>query len=1107
MRIPENFIRFAALSAIVLAALSAAQSSASAQTYTVTPPSQGCQLLSAPAGTTPAFCDTFDKPEGTGNRSGALNGTVWGVSRYFGGANTGQGIYYDVSPTAIQLCGTTYSVIDPNDVQICDGQLVEAQFDQTTVTSLAMYPKQPFDISGGRTGTIAFDVSDDSHGGHSVWPELWYTDKPVPTPFVHDTSLISVPANGFGVQFALTCSANSGGCGARGFCPEYSQSVPVVTVSAAFIVNNYVETEADAFPSSAPAPGAVTVTPVDCVQASSGPGNMNHFELRVSQNEIDVYGIDAGATGPLKKIAVIANAELTITTGLIFMEDNHYNANKTSNGQGTHTFTWDNFAFDGPVLPRDLAFDVPDRLTPVGSGYPGLLNMGWGFGGFDQSPAPPPLTLTIPGVYNVADAAAAFLTFNFEDFNYANLQAPGPFISYSVNNGAAQLAPFPFGPCGTQNGGPACSSQYTIAVPVNLTDLADGTNTIQFTGTDGGAIENVDLILHSAAGIPCTTNCPTPLPSPTITITPSASNITNAQGLSVAVSVAGSGSPVPTGTVTLAEVGFTSAPITLSNGSATITIPAGSLPAGNDLLTVNYSGDSNYAFTSNNSSVNVSSVAPVAGNASLLVSPSAYPSITTSDPLTLLIDLFGNGPLAPLTVTGTVTVTGGGYNSGAVPLSGGVATISIPPGDLADGADSFDVNYSGDSNFAAADYTNTVTIQVTGPGGPPPTMTTPTVTVTPSSMNITTTLPLTVAVGVAGSGSSGLVPTGTVTLTGGGLTSQTVTLNNVGGASFTIPAGALAVGSDTLTVSYSGDSNYNATSGTSTVTVTSTNGPPPTKTTPTVTITPSSMNITTTQPLMVAVGVAGSGNSAPVPTGTVTLTGGGMTAQTLTLSNTGGASFTISAGALSVGSDTLTVSYSGDSNYNMTSNTSAITVTNGSSSSPVSFTIAGTAVTVQAGATTGNTSTIIVLASSSCSCNVALTAAITSSPSGAQDAPTLSFGSTTPVNLMTSNTGTATLAIATTRPGATLQATGTKAPWLPSGGTALACVLLLSIPASRRRWQKILGMVLLLFSLSAALEGCVSPLPGGTTPGTYVITVTGTSGTTSSTGTVMLDVQ
>jgi hypothetical protein len=998
MRKLERLICRATLSAAALAALAGAHSSAFAQTFTVTPTSPGCQLLSAPAGTMPAFCDTFDKPEGTGNRSGALDGTVWGVSRFLGGINSGQGQYYDVSPTAIQLCGATYSVIDPNDIQICDGQLVEAQFDQTGVTSISMYPKQPFDISGGRTGTIAFDVSDDSHGTHSVWPELWYADKPVPTPFVHDTSLISVPANGFGIRFAATCPANSGGgCGARGFCPEYPESVPVVTVDSAIVVNNYVSNDVGVFDN--PPAGTLKVEDVDCVQASSGPGDMNHFEVRVSQNEIDVYGIDAGSAGPLKKIATITNAGLTLTTGLVYLEDNHYNANKTSNGQGTHTFTWDNFAFDGPVLPRDLAFDVPDRLTPVGSNYPGLLNIGWPVGGIDDST---PLTLTVPKVYNLADATAAFLTFNFIDFNYANLSAPVPFISYSINNGSPQLAPFPFGACPVQNGGPACG-EYTIAVPVNLSDVVTGANTIQFTASDGAAIANVDLILHGAGGIPCTANCPATLPVPAITITPSASAITTAQALTVAVTVAGSGNsaPVPTGTVTLSAPGYTSASITLSGGSATISIPAGSLAAGPDLLTVSYSGDGNYAFAGNTSSVTVSNVQPVAGNATLLVSPSAYPGITTAQPLTLLIDLYGNGPLAPLEVTGTVAVTGGGYNSGEVTLSGGLATISIPAGALAVGADAFTVTYSGDNNYAAAVYTNTVTITVTGTSTPPPTMTTPTLTITPSSLTITTAQPLTVAVGVAGSGNAAPVPTGTVTLTGGGITSQTVTLSSTGGAGFIIPAGALATGSDTLTASYSGDGNYTTASNTSTVTVTVV-GPPP----------------------------------------------------------------------------------------------------------ALSFTITGTAVTVAPGASTGNTSTITVTATPACSCSIALTAEITSSPAGAQNPPTLSFGSTTPVSLMTSNKGTATLTIHTGAPGATPQVSGNNnTPWLPAAGAALACVLLMGIPAGRRRGQKMLGLVLLLASLSAGLLGCTSPLKGGTAPGTYTITVTGTSGTSTATGMVTLNVR
>ena len=47
--------------------------------------------------------------------------------------------------------------------------------------------------------------------------------------------------------------------------------------------------------------GTIAVTPVDCVKASSGPGDMNHFELRIAQGGIDVYATDAGTLAPLKK--------------------------------------------------------------------------------------------------------------------------------------------------------------------------------------------------------------------------------------------------------------------------------------------------------------------------------------------------------------------------------------------------------------------------------------------------------------------------------------------------------------------------------------------------------------------------------------------------------------------------------------------------------------------------------------------------------------------------------------------------------------------------------------------------------------------------------------
>jgi hypothetical protein len=443
--------------------------------------SGSCEFRSAPQPVSVAFCDTFAHPDRIGNRSGNADGTLWGVSRMPGYTNFGQGQFNAASPTVMDRCGHDVHVVPPNDVAICGGMLVDAVTDNGTVTSLAMYPKQPFDIAG-RTGTIVFDVSDDSQGTHRVWPELWYTDHPSPVPFVHFSSLQSTPQNGFGVRFAAFCPPNVPGCGVRFICTDEPMNAGVVTVDSAVVVNNYLSNDSAGTPA-----GTLSVRAVGCVKASSGPGDLNHFELRVSQHEIDVYGTDAGKTAPVKKIAVISNMSLGLTRGLVWLEDAHYNANKAGFGayQGTHTFTWGNVGFDGPVLPRDLAFDVLDRLQPIAGG---LLNLGWGI-----VPGDAPLALHADGVYNVADASAAFVTLNYSTANKVTL-------SYRLNGGAWLAQPWPFGACYVQNSSTACG-QKTIALSVPLSQVRSGTNTIEFKSTDATAIYNVDLILKGAAGI------------------------------------------------------------------------------------------------------------------------------------------------------------------------------------------------------------------------------------------------------------------------------------------------------------------------------------------------------------------------------------------------------------------------------------------------------------------------------------------------------------------------------------------------------------------------------------------------------------------------------
>jgi hypothetical protein len=127
------------------------------------------------------------------------------------------------------------------------------------------------------------------------------------------------------------------------------------------------------------------------------------------------------------------------------------------------------------------------------------------------------------------------------------------------------------------------------------------------------------------------------------------------------------------------------------------------------------------------------------------------------------------------------------------------------------GTHQVDASYAGDSN-----YNSSVSPAI----GITALQSIATVTVTPSSLSITTAQQLQVSVSVSGT-TGNPQPTGSVTLTSGAYTSASTTLIG-GSATIVIPANALGTGSDTLTATYSGDSNYSTNTGTAAVTVTAT---------------------------------------------------------------------------------------------------------------------------------------------------------------------------------------------------------------------------------------------------------------------------------------------
>ena len=183
---------------------------------------------------------------------------------------------------------------------------------------------------------------------------------------------------------------------------------------------------------------------------------------------------------------------------------------------------------------------------------------------------------------------------------------------------------------------------------------------------------------------------------------------------------------------------------------------------------------------------------------------------------------------------------------------------------------------------------------------------------------------------------------------------------------------------------------------------------------------------------------------------------------------------------------------------------------------PPTFNITATSVTISKGATGGNTSTVTVQPSNGFTGNVTLTASLTSSPAGAQYPPTFSFGATSPVAVSGSAGGVATLTISTTAATVAINRSGSSL-WISGTGFTMALTVFFCLPARRRKWKNLtltLFAVLVLSSVSACGGGNGGSGGSGggggiagTTPGSYVITVTGTSGSLTQTGVINLTVK
>lgn len=414
-----------------------------------------------------AFCETFTQSSNDPGRGGQLSAALWTVARAGNLPNQGQGEFNIWHDAVVDACGTNRpaSAQDGSDLTICNGQLRQAVRDDATMIKMTISPNQPFDFTG-RTGTLSFDITNDTNYG--VWPELWISDQYIPGAQTM-WSPVARAKNGIGIRFAGSFAAGSGG-NAPG-CSNSNQRQWIVDTIQ--LVRNY-NSEEVTWGAQDP-----RLTTLGCVVASQGSsGKMNHIELRVKQNEIEIWASDAGSPS-LKRIALLQNINLPFSQGYLTFGNHHNHPAAQGNAAMTnHTYAWDNIAFDGPKVKRDVVAGVLDNSFQL---RPGVYNLG-----YQSLTASPLIFSTLPisatDVQNTRANGRAVITANFT-VPYGTLPST---IQYSVN-GVQLSAPIPFAI--------SLYERYAIELPVPATALQAGSQSISIWAGDNLILSNIDIRL------------------------------------------------------------------------------------------------------------------------------------------------------------------------------------------------------------------------------------------------------------------------------------------------------------------------------------------------------------------------------------------------------------------------------------------------------------------------------------------------------------------------------------------------------------------------------------------------------------------------------------
>jgi len=291
----------------------------------------------------------------------------------------------------------------------------------------------------------------------------------------------------------------------------------------------------------------------------------------------------------------------------------------------------------------------------------------------------------------------------------------------------------------------------------------------------------------------------------TLTVGPPSSTTVNASTpVAISLSVTGSAATAPGGgTVTImgndtASTVFCPGTLTAApaGNTSTFTCSTSSLNGGVSTLTASYDGDTLYAANSTTASVTVTPLAPAIA---VVDNPSTQTTVNTSVIFTASLT---GVTLTPVPPSGTMT-----FNLNGTPVSG--CSSQVNASGLASCAIS---NMATGTNAISASYTNDVSFVQSTPGSVKHAVAaaTPTINISPSVASASVNTPVTFTASLTGTTLTPVAPNGTMTFA---LNGTTITAAGCGGtvsqsATSQCAIANMPAGSNTITATYSGDSNF-----------------------------------------------------------------------------------------------------------------------------------------------------------------------------------------------------------------------------------------------------------------------------------------------------------